>query len=380
MAVILAGALLDMVDIIAVPPHHLAVILRILRIPIIGQMRRLGQRGARDTKGVEGHGAGAGNIDAHAAHLQPDPHGRIILSVCRCPFIPRLAGTVGQVEIEDLVMEGKGVFIIPLLPVRLGKVRAADIIGGQEARDLVREHESVGRNILGSHLLGRVGIGIRGFLPDLGADIVMRPLELVVICGRAHHKAHFLYIQLRKLHCQHLVQIPVLIDLIPLHRLGLAAPVEAHHAGVHPPVIDGYAVGQGKGCHHSLIQRLIFAVRGDIRLMLCIELAQHREAIQIVLRCRRLIGVIASVCLRLTAVDIVPEHLGIAEQPLHARGKVLILLHFRGQCVIARLFHQSALEQQGLIGRVRRFVRCSSGELRKLCVILREGQDILTAI
>ncbi len=130
MAVILAGALLDVVDIVAVPPHHLAVIRRILRIPIIGQMRRLGQRGAWDAEGVEGHGAGAGNIDAHAAHLQPDPHGRIILSVCRCPFIPRLAGAVGQVKIEDLVMEGEGVFIIPLLLVRLGKVWAADIIGG----------------------------------------------------------------------------------------------------------------------------------------------------------------------------------------------------------------------------------------------------------
>ena len=279
MAVILAGALLDMVNIVAVPPHHLAGIRRIFRIPIVGQMRRLGQRGARDTESIEGHGAGTGDVDAHTAHLQPDPHRRIVLPVCRCPFIPRLAGAVGQVEIEDLVMEGEGVFLVPLLPVRLGKVRAADIIGGQEARDLIGEHQSVGRNILGSHLLGRVGIGIRGFLPDLGADIVMRPLELVVICGRAHHKAHFLYIQLRKLHCQHLVQIPVLIDLIPLHRLGLAAPVEAHHAGVHPPVIDGYAVGQGKGCHHSLIQRLIFAVRGDIRLMLCIELAQHREAV-----------------------------------------------------------------------------------------------------
>ena len=208
----------------------------------------------------------------------------------------------------------------------------------------------------------------------------MRPLELVVICGRAHHKAHFLYIQLGELHCQHLVQIPFLIDLIPFHRLGLTPPVEAHHAGVHPPVIDGNAVGQGKGCHHSLIERLIFTVRGDIRLVLGIEPAQHCEAVQIVLRCRRLIGVIASVCLRLTAVDIVPEHLGIAEQPLHARGKVLIPLHFRGQCVIACLFHQPALKQQCFIGRVCRFVRRRSGELRQLCVILREGQDILTAI
>ncbi len=190
----------------------------------------------------------------------------------------------------------------------------------------------------------------------------MRPLELVVVCGCAHHKAHFLYIQLGELHCQHLVQIPVLIDLIPLHRLGLAAPVEAHHAGVHPPVIDGYAVGQGKGCHHPLIERLIFTVRGDIRLMLCIELAQHREAVQIVLRCGCFIGVIASVCLRLTAVDIVPEHLGIAEQPLHARSKVRILLHFRGQCVIACLLHQPALEQQGFIGRVCRFFRRGSAE------------------
>ena len=380
MAVILAGALLDMVDIVAMPPNNLAGIRRIFRIPIVGQMRRLGQRGARDAEGVEGNGAGAGDIDAHAAHLQPDPHRRIILSVCRCPFIPRLAGAVGQVEIEDLVMEGEGVFIIPFLPVRLGKVRAADIIGGQEARDLVGEHESVGRNILRLHLPGRVGIGICGFLPDLGADVVMRPLELVVVCGCTHHKAHFLYIQLGELHCQHLVQIPVLIDLIPLHRLGLAAPVEAHHTGVHPPVVHRNAVGQGKGCHHPLIERLIFTFRGDIRLMLFIELAQHREAVQIVLCCGGLIGVISSVCLRLAAVDIVAEHLGIAEQPLHTRGKVLVLLHFRGQCVIARLFHQSALEQQGFIGRICRFVRRSPGELRKLCVILREGQDTLTAI
>ena len=380
MAVVLAGALLDMVDIITVPPNDLAIILRILRIPIIGQMRRLSQRSAGDAEGIEGHGAGAGDVDAHAAHLQPDPHRRIILSVCRCPFIPRLAGAVGQVEIEDLVMEGEGVFFIPLLPVRLSKVRAADIIGGQEARDLVREHESVGRNILGSHLPGRSGIGICGFLPDLGADVVMRPLELVVVCGRAHHKAHLLHIQLGELHCQHLVQIPVLIDLIPLHRLGLTAPVEANHAGIHPPVIDGNAVGQGEGCHHSLIERLMFALRSDIILVLGIELAQHREAVQIVLRCGCLIGVIPPVCLRLTAVDIVPEHLGIAEQPLHARGKVLVLFHFRGQRVIARLFHQPALEQQGFIGRVRRFFRRSPGELRQLCVILREGQNILTAI
>ena len=190
----------------------------------------------------------------------------------------------------------------------------------------------------------------------------MRPLELVIVCGRAHHKAQLLHIQLGKLHCQHLVQIPVLIDLIPLHRLGLAAPVEAHHAGVHPPVVHGNAVGQGKRRHHPLIERFIFAVRGDIFLVLGIELAQHREAVQIVLRCGAFIGVIPPVCLRLAAVDIVPEHLTIAEQPLHARGKVLVLLHFRGQRVIARLFHQSALEQQGLIGRVRCFVRRGPGE------------------
>ena len=380
MAVVLAGALLDMVDIIAMPPHHLAGIRRILRIPIVGQMCRLSQCSAWDAEGIEGHGTGTGDVDAHAAHLQPDPHGRIILSVFFRPLIPRLAGTVGQVEFEDLVMEGEGVLIIPLFPVFLSKVRAADIIGGQEARDLVREHESIGRHILRLHLLGRGGIGLRGFLPDLGADIVMRPLELVVVCGRAHHKAQLLYIQLGELHCQHPVQIPVLIDLIPLHRLRLTPPVEAHHAGVHPPVVHGHAVGQGKRRHHPLIQRLIFTIRGDIRLVLGIELAQHREAVQIVLCCGCLIGVIPSVCLRLAAVDIVPQHLGIAEQPLHARGKSRVLLHFRGQRVIARLLHQSALEQQCFIGRVRRFVRRGSAELRQLCVILREGQDILTVI
>ena len=380
MAVVLAGALLDVVDIIAMPPHHLAVVRRILRIPIVGQMCRLSQRSAWDAEGIEGNGAGTGDVDAHTAHLQPDPHGRIILPFCRCPLIPRLAGAVGQVEIEDLVMEGEGVFIIPLLPVFLSKVRAADIIGGQEARDLVREHESVSRNILRLHLLWRGGIGLRGFLPDLGADVVMRPLELIVIRGRAHHKAHFLHIQLGELHCQHLVQIPVLIDLIPLHRLGLAAPVEAHHAGVHPPVVHGNAVGQGKRRHHPLIERLIFTVRGDIRLVLGIELAQHREAVQIVLCCGCLIGVIPSVCLRLAAVDIAAQHLGIAEQPLHARSKVRILLHFRGQRVIARLFHQPALEQQCFVGRVCCFFRRSSAELRQFCVIPREGQDILTVI
>ena len=380
MAVILAGALLDVVDIIAMPPHHLAVVRRILRIPIVGQMCRLSQCSAWDAEGIEGHGAGAGDVDAYAAYLQPDPHRRIILSFFFRPLVPRLAGAVGQVEVKDLVMEGEGVLIIPLLPVRLGKVRAADVIGGQEARDLVREHESVGRHILRLHLPGRVGIGLRGFLPDLGADVVMRPLELVVVCGRAHHKAHLLYIQLGELHRQHLVQIPVFVDLIPLHRLGLTPPVEAHHAGVHPPVVHGHAVGQGKRRHHPLIQRLIFTVRGDIRLVLGIELAQHREAVQIVLCCGCLIGVIPSVCLRLAAVDIVPQHLGIAEQPLHARGKSRVLLHFRGQRVIARLLHQSALEQQRFIGRVCRFFRCGPGELRQLCVIVRERQDILTAI
>ena len=380
MTVVLAGALLDVVDIIAVPPHHLAGIRRIFRIPIVGQMRRLSQCNTRDTKGVEGNGAGTGDVDAHTAHLQPDPHGRIILPFCRCPFIPRLAGTVGQVEIKDLVMEGEGVFIIPLLPVFLSKVRAADIIGGQEARDLVREHESVSRNILRLHLLWRGGIGLRGFLPDLGADVVMRPLELVVVCGRAHHKAHLLYIQLGKLHRQHLVQIPVFVDLIPLHRLGLTPPVEAHHAGVHPPVIHGHAVGQGKRRHHPLIQRLVFTLHSDIFLVLGIELAQHREAVQIVLCGGCLIGVIPPVCLRLAAVDIAAQHLGIAEQPLHARGKVRVLLHFRGQRVIARLFHQPALEQQCFVGRVCCFFRRSSAELSKLFVIPCEGQDILTAV
>ena len=380
MTVILAGALLDVIDIIAVPPHYLAVILRILRISIIGQMRRLGQRSARDAKGIEGNGAGAGDIDAHAAYLQPDPHGRIILSFFFRPLVPRLAGTVGQVEVENIVMEGEGIFLVPFLPIRLGKVRAADIIGGQKARDLVREHESVGRNILRPHLSGRIGIAILRFLPDLGTDVVMCPLELVVIRGCAHYKAHLLYIQLRKLHRQHLVQIPVLINLIPFHRLGLTPPVEAHHAGVHPPVIDGYAVGQGKGCHHPLIQRLIFTVRGDIRLMLCIELAQHREAVQIVLRCGRFIGVIPPVCLRLAAVDIVPQHLGVAEQPLHTRGKVRVLLHFLGQRVIARLLHQPTLEQQCFVVRVCCFFRCGSAELRQLCVICCGGQDILAVV
>ena len=380
MAVILAGALLDVVDIVAVPPHHLAVIRLILRIPIVGQMRRLGQRSARDAEGIEGNSTGAGDVDAHAAHLQPDPHRRIILSFFFRPLIPRLAGAVGQVEVKHLVMKGEGVFVVPLFPVRLGKVRAADIIGGQKARDLVGEHQSVGRDILRLHLPGRVGIAILRLLPDLGTDIVMRPLELVIVCGCAHHKAHLLHIQLGELHCQHLVQIPVLIDLIPFHRLGLTPPVEAHHTGVHPPVVYGNAVGQGEGCHYSLIERLIFTLSGDIRLVLGVELAQHHEAVQIVLRCGRFIGVIPPVCLRLAAVDIVPQHLLIAEQPLHARGKVRVLLHFRGQRVIARLLHQPALEQQRFVVRVCRFFRRSSGELRQLCVIHREGQDILTAV
>ena len=236
-------------------------------------MRRLSQRSAWNTKGVEGHGTGAGDVDAHAAYLQPDPHRRIILSFFFRPLIPCLAGTVWQIEVKYIVVEGECIFLVPLLPIRLGKVRAADVIGGQKACDFVGEHQSVSRNILRPHLPGRVGIGIRGFFPDLGTDVVMRPLELVVICGGAHYKAHLLYIQLRKLHRQHLVQIPVLINLIPLHRLGLAAPVEAHHTGVHPPVVYGNAVGKGERRHHSLVQRLICALSSDIFLVLCIELA-----------------------------------------------------------------------------------------------------------
>ena len=343
-------------------------------------MRRLGQRSAWNTKGVEGHGTGAGDVDAHAAHLQPDPHRRIILSFFFRPLIPCLAGTVWQIEVKYIVVEGECIFLVPLLPIRLGKVRAADVIGGQKARDLVRKHESVSRNILRLHLLGRIGIAILRFLPDLGTDVVMCPLELVVIRGCAHYKAHLLYIQLRKLHRQHIVQIPVLIDFIPLHRLGLATPVEAHHAGVDPPIVHGNAVGKGEGRHHPLVQRLICALRGDIHLVLSIELTQHREAVQIVLCCGRFVGVISPICLRLAAVDIVPQHLLIAKQPLHARSKVCVLLHFCDQRVIARLLHQSALEQQCFVVRVCCFFRCGSAELRQPCIILRERQDILTAV